>query len=379
MAVAVLLAACGGGDDSSPEASEPGGAYEVRVTEASFPAKQDLGQTSLLELAFRNTGEKTVPVLAVTISIAGKAGESSTLPFAVHDPTPGLAQADRPVWVLAATYPRLQGSSEPGGASTFNAKTFAFGPLKPGQTRRAVWKLSAVRAGDYTLRYRVAAGLGGKAKAETRGGVAPGGSFVTKVTSALPETEVTDSGEVVRKDASADGSRGRAESPKKSATESGPTYHIEIDGSEYPTVQKVGRAYALKLGWRNYGKNRVPMLAVTFSTVKGFISSSNRKKVSGSPAFATGAGPVWSLAPGYPRIAGTQKPAGTSTDGKTFLLGPLEPGERRLTIWKLRALRPGKYSLSHEAAGDLGGHSKTKSPFPGLAPGGWYEVQIASR
>lgn len=199
VAVAALLAACGGGDETSSGASEPGGTYEIRVTEASFPSKQELGQTSLLRLGFRNTGEKTVPTLAVTVSIGGKQGTTSALPFAVHDPTPGLAQADRPVWVLAATYPRLAGSPNPGGASTSNPKTFAFGELKPGQTINAVWKLSAVRAGDYTLGYRVAAGLTGKAKARTKGGVAPGGSITAEITSELPETEVTDSGEVVRK------------------------------------------------------------------------------------------------------------------------------------------------------------------------------------
>ena len=35
-----------------------------------------------------------------------------------------------------------------------------------------VWKLSAVRAGNYTLLYAIDAGLSGKAKAETAGGVA---------------------------------------------------------------------------------------------------------------------------------------------------------------------------------------------------------------
>jgi hypothetical protein len=200
VAVAVLLAACG---DDSPSgangAGEPAGTYHVRVTHASFPAEQDVGQTSLLRLGFRNGGRKTVPALAVSISIAGKQGQGSSLPFAIHDPTPGLAQADRPVWVLAATYPRLQGSSDPGGTSTSNSKTFAFGPLKPGKTVDAVWKLSAVRAGHYTLRYSVAAALSGTAKARTEGGVAPGGSFVTEVTTELPDTEVTDDGEVVEK------------------------------------------------------------------------------------------------------------------------------------------------------------------------------------
>lgn len=198
MAVAALLAACGGGD-SSGEASEEERTYDVAVTGASFPAEQDLGQTSLLKLGLRNDGDKAVPVLAVTISIVGEAGETSSLPFGIHDPTPGLAQSDRPVWVLAATYPRLQSSSEPGGASTVNAKTFAFGALEPGEMTRAVWKLSAVRAGEYELRYSVAAGLGGKAKVKNGGGRAPGGILVTEITTDLPETEVTDSGEVVDK------------------------------------------------------------------------------------------------------------------------------------------------------------------------------------
>jgi hypothetical protein len=197
VAVAALLAACGG--ESSSDANEPGGTYDIRVTEARFPTSQDLGQTALLQLGFRNTGEKTVPTLAVTISIAGKQGQTSSLPFGIHDPTPGLAQPDRPVWVLAATYPRPLGSSTPGGASTSNPKTFAFGPLKPGETTKAIWKLSAVKAGRFTLRYGVAANLSGSAKARTNGDVAPGGSFATEISTLPPDTEVTDSGEVVEK------------------------------------------------------------------------------------------------------------------------------------------------------------------------------------
>jgi hypothetical protein len=197
VAVAALLLLDGCGESSS-DANEPAGKYRVDVTGASFPAKQRLGQTSLLSLGVRNAGKRTVPTLTVTITIAGKAGANSSLPFGIHDPQPGLAQSDRPVWVLAQTYPRFAGSSKPGGASTSNRKTFNFGPLKPGQTAAAVWKLSAVRAGKYTLLYRVDAGLSGEAKAVTGDNDrAPGGSIVAEITRELPETEVTDSGEVV--------------------------------------------------------------------------------------------------------------------------------------------------------------------------------------
>jgi hypothetical protein len=194
LAVAASLAACGG---ASSDANQGSGTYRVKVTDAGFPTAQRLGQTSLLRLGVRNSGKKALPDLTMTISIAGKEGEGSSLPFGVHDPTPGLAQSERPVWVLAQTYPRLAGSSAPGGASTSNRKTFAFGPLKPGKTTEAVWKLSAVKAGHFTLLYSVDSGLSGTDKTKTEGGVAPGGSFVTDVSVVPPDTEVTDSGEVV--------------------------------------------------------------------------------------------------------------------------------------------------------------------------------------
>lgn len=196
MAVAALLAACGG---SSADSNQPGGTYDVKVTEASFPTEQRLGQTSVLQIGVRNTGRKTLPALLVTISVAGKEGQDSSLPFGYRDPEPGLAQPDRPVWVLAAKYPKLAGSSAPGGATTSNPKTFDFGPLKPGATTTAVWKLSAVKAGKFTLLYNVGANLSGTAKTRTGGGASPGGSFVTDVSAVPPDVEVTDSGEVIEK------------------------------------------------------------------------------------------------------------------------------------------------------------------------------------
>ncbi|HEV2859082.1 MAG TPA: hypothetical protein VGW80_11850 [Solirubrobacterales bacterium] len=195
LAAAALLGGCGSSSSSSD--GEPTGTFHVKVTEASFPTTQKLGQTALLKLAIRNTGKRTVPALTVSFTIAGKQGVNSSLPFGVRDPQPELAQPERPVWVLSQSYPRLHGSSKPGGASTSSPKTFAFGELKPGASTSAVWKLSAVRSGKYTLLYSINAGLSDKTKAKTDNGVRPGGSFTTEISERLPETEVTDSGEIV--------------------------------------------------------------------------------------------------------------------------------------------------------------------------------------
>jgi hypothetical protein len=194
LALAALLSACGG---SSSDSNQGSGTYQVKVTKATFPPKQFVGQTSVMRIDVTNTGEKTVPALAITVNIEGKEGEGAQVPFAVHDPQVGLANSDRPVWVLAATYPRLLGSNDPGGATTSSPSTYSFGPVKKGQSVEAIWKLSAVRAGKYAIGYEVGAGLSGETKAETANNVSPGGTFSTEITTALPETEVNAAGKIV--------------------------------------------------------------------------------------------------------------------------------------------------------------------------------------
>ena len=196
-ALALTAVACGG--ESSSDANEPSGTFRVKVTNASFPTSQRLGETSLMRLGIRNTSKKTLPALIVNVSIAGHEGQTSTLPFAIHDPQPELAQPDRPVWVLAAHYPKFAGSSSPGGAETSNQKTYDFGPLKPGKTAGLVWKLSAVKSGHYNLLYAIDAGLGGQVKTKTGGGVKPGGSFSVEISAARLDKEVNGRGEVVEK------------------------------------------------------------------------------------------------------------------------------------------------------------------------------------
>ncbi len=99
--------------------------------------------------------------------------------------------------MLAEHFPKLAGSSEPGGTQTANSKTFDFGPLRPGVSAEAIWKLTAVKAGHYTILYRINGGLNGVAKAQTAGGIAAGGSFAVGISSVPPNTIVTNSGEVV--------------------------------------------------------------------------------------------------------------------------------------------------------------------------------------
>jgi hypothetical protein len=193
MAVLAPATGCGGGGGERQDESEPSGRFPVRIVTSSFPTRQRLAQTSLLRIGVQNTGQEAVPSLAVTISM----DRNAIHPFSVFDTQPGLADPDRPVWVLEDDYPKLAGNARTAGAETANDKTFDFGTLEPGDTVEAVWKVTPVRAGEYTLDYQIDAGLTGKAKAVTSGGGPPTGSFSVRISDQPPQTRVNDQGEVV--------------------------------------------------------------------------------------------------------------------------------------------------------------------------------------
>ena len=109
----------------------------------------------------------------------------------------GLAIPFRPVWILKEGFPKYEGETASAGAEAAQTDTYAFGELQPNQTKRIVWNVTPVQAGTYTVHYRVAAGLEGKAKAVTADGSVPEGEFVVRISSAPPQTRVNDAGQVL--------------------------------------------------------------------------------------------------------------------------------------------------------------------------------------
>ena len=218
--LAAGVAACGG---TRQDANEPEGDFPVSIVSADFPSKQDLAQNTNLTLAVQNSGDKEIPNLAITIFTSSNASTESTtsgtpstgttpgteggaptgeLPqaqgsFSVRSEQEGLAIPFRPVWILEEGFPKLEGQTASAGAEAAQTDTYAFGPLPAHQTKRIVWNVTPVQAGTYTVHYRVAAGLEGKAKAVTADGSVPEGEFVVRISSAPPQTRVDDSGNVV--------------------------------------------------------------------------------------------------------------------------------------------------------------------------------------
>jgi hypothetical protein len=175
--VVLGVSGCGGGERQ--DANEPSGTFRVNVVRASFPAKQRLAKPERMVITVRNAGRETVPDLAVSVDS-----------FAARSEQPELADSQRAVWIV---------DRPPSGGETAYVGTWALGPLRPGEVKRFVWDVTAVQSGTHTVKWQVAGGLNGKAKAVLAGNRAPAGSFTVDISDRPARMRVDpETGQVVR-------------------------------------------------------------------------------------------------------------------------------------------------------------------------------------
>jgi hypothetical protein len=175
LACGLVVAGCGGGQRQ--DANEQSGNYKVQVLAAKFPSKQALAKRSVMTIAVKNVDRKTIPNIAVTVK---------SFDQLKNDPT--LADPRRPQFIV---------NTGPHGGDTAYVGTSALGPLKPGETKTFEWDVTAVVAGKYSLKYLVAAGLNGKAKAILESGGTPQGQFTGMISNKAPNAHVADNGKTV--------------------------------------------------------------------------------------------------------------------------------------------------------------------------------------
>ena len=201
--LAVAVAGCGGGTTvkgDRQDTDEPEGNYPVAVEEAEFPLQQELAETSTMRVVVRNAGNERIPNIVVTVQCRdSKGGQNGSFDRQVA----GQAQADknRPNFVVdqipGSTRPASRQQLDPLERSTAYVNTYSLGPLGANRTATFEWKVTAVRAGDFRVCYRVAAGLDGKAKAVASSGSLPiEKEWQGNISNAAPKTGVADDGSV---------------------------------------------------------------------------------------------------------------------------------------------------------------------------------------
>jgi hypothetical protein len=201
--LAVLASGCGGGNTVKGERQdkdEKAGDYPVAVEEADFPLDQELAKTSTMRVVVRNAGNERVPNINVTVQCKdSKGGQNGSFDRQIA----GQQQADknRPNFVVdqipGSARPASRQELDPLERSSAYVNTYTLGPLGANRTATFEWKVTAVRAGDFRLCYRVNAGLDGKAKAVPSSGSLPlRKEWQGTVSNAAPKTGVADDGTV---------------------------------------------------------------------------------------------------------------------------------------------------------------------------------------
>jgi hypothetical protein len=185
LAATVLIAGCGG--SPRQDESERAGSYRLVVTGARFPASQSIAQTALMVVRVRNADSKPAPNFAVTVETDPAKAGAGTVAFGQRVDDDRLSDPERPVWVV---------NEGPTGGDSAATNTWSLGRLRAGQSKTFVWKVTAVQAGDYTIRYRVSPGLNGKAKVAS--GSRSDGTFKVTIDDKPVPARVNDKGEVVR-------------------------------------------------------------------------------------------------------------------------------------------------------------------------------------
>jgi hypothetical protein len=201
-AAAAAAALCGCGSGGEQNAGEPHASFPVRVS-GSFATHQRLAQQTEMVVSVKNTGHATLPDIAVTVTNPRYGDAAQSFGRLIPENAAGqaiLASRSRPIWIVNRA-PGPCGYScrklGPGGAATAYTDTWALGTLAPGHTATFRWHLTAIEAGTYQVRYRVAAGLNGYAKAVTSGGQPVSGTYTVTISSAPPSMYVERNGAVV--------------------------------------------------------------------------------------------------------------------------------------------------------------------------------------
>jgi hypothetical protein len=184
-AVALAFAGCGGADEPQAEQSIT---YSVAIPVRSFPARQRLANRVQLRIDVRNEGSRAIPNVAATITTGGALDGTAVEAFGARLEGEGLASRSRPVWVV---------DDAPASGETAYANTWALGAIEPDQTRSFTWSVVPVRAGSYTLRYRLTGSTTGRSPLRLVDGGAAGGSFTVHVSAKPPKVRVTPDGRIV--------------------------------------------------------------------------------------------------------------------------------------------------------------------------------------
>jgi hypothetical protein len=157
---------------------------------------------------------------------------------------------------------------------------------------------------------------------------------------------------------------------RQDAGEARATYPVAVPLAAFPAHQRLAQRSELRIAVRNAGARTIPNVAATIeaagrgTTVEAFAGPADQPNVQSSsrPAWVIEDGPV----------------NGDTAGANTWALGPLRPGATKTFVWKVAAVKAGRYRITYRLSGSLTGRSRLRLG-SGAAPQGSFAVAVSGR
>lgn len=157
---------------------------------------------------------------------------------------------------------------------------------------------------------------------------------------------------------------------RQDADEDAATYPVAVPRATFPAHQSLAQRSEMRITVRNVGDRTIPNLAVTLEAKGGGTAIDGFGYALDTPGNATQSRPVWVVDEG-PR-------GGDTASSNTWALGALRPHRTRTFVWKVAAVRSGRYVVSYRLAGSLTGRSQLRLEDGGV-PRGDFTVDVSQK
>lgn len=154
---------------------------------------------------------------------------------------------------------------------------------------------------------------------------------------------------------------------RQDAGESAATYPVTVSHASFPAHQSLAERTQMRIAVRNVGDRTIPNLAVTIESAGEGTQVAAFGRLDETPGSATHTRPVW--------IVDEGPGDGDTANSNTWAIGPLAAHATKTFVWKVAAVRSGRFSLTWRLAGSLTGRSQLRFE-DGRVPRGSFKVDV---
>jgi hypothetical protein len=150
-------------------------------------------------------------------------------------------------------------------------------------------------------------------------------------------------------------------------------YRVDVTRASFPAEQSLAKVSELRITVRNVDSKSVPNVAVT---VNGFDVRLDDPSLADPtrPQFVLNAQPK--NIGGFPEAKEAGPEGGETAYVNTWALGELKPNESKTFVWKVTAVRAGRYRIAFEVGGGLNGKAKAVDQ-AGKQPKGTFTGEVS--